>query len=76
MGGHFSGKTFVVLITYRYHCASTVAFFERICPFFDIPLNVITCRTMDVDTENDILISSCTEELTEAYDLGRRIGSV
>jgi len=76
MGRHFGGKTFVVLITYRYHCASTVVFFERICPFFDTQLNVITCRTMDMDTEEDIPISICKEELKAAYELGRRLGSV
>ena len=45
--GYFKGKTFVVLITYRYHCESTVAFYKRICPYFGVDLHIITCRTMD-----------------------------
>lgn len=69
---HFKGKTFVVLITYRYHCESTVAFFKRICPYFDVHLNIITCRTMD-DDEHDIPIASIPEKLQEAYILGRTL---
>jgi multimeric flavodoxin WrbA len=73
-GDHFAGKTFVVLITYHYHCASTVAFFERICPFFGVALHTITCRTLDVDTDRALPISSCTAELAEAYELGKKLG--
>ncbi len=52
---HFKGKIFVVLITYRHHCASTVAFFERICPYFKVDLHTLTCCTMDSE-EHDIPI--------------------
>jgi len=76
MWDHFKGKTFIVLITYRYHCESTVAFFERICKFFDVRLHVITCRTLDVDTNEDIPISSRKKKLEEAYDLGKSLGSI
>jgi multimeric flavodoxin WrbA len=67
---HFKGKTFVVLITYRYHCESTVAFFKRICPYFGVDLHVITCRTMD-EQERDIPIANIPEKLKEAYTLGK-----
>jgi len=70
----FGGKTFVVLITYHYHCASTVAFFERICKFFDIKLHVVTCRTMDAETEKEIPISACVEKMAEAHELGLSVG--
>ncbi len=66
---YFKGKIFVVLITYRHHCASTVAFFERICPYFGVDLRVITCRTTD-DEENDLPIACFPETLEEAYQLG------
>jgi len=69
----FRGKTFVVLITYRYHCESTVAFFERVCPFFGVQLYVITCRTLDVDTNRDIPILSLPEKLEQAYELGKAL---
>jgi multimeric flavodoxin WrbA len=71
--GYFKGKTFVVLITYHYHCASTVAFFERITPFFGVKLHVITCRTMDEKTEADIPIQAIPEKLAEAEQLGRMV---
>jgi len=76
MWDHFKGKTFIVLITYRYHCESTVAFFERICAFFDVRLHVITCRTLDIDTGKDIPISSCKAKLDEAFDLGKSLGNI
>ena len=69
---HFKGKTFVVLITYRHHCESTVAFFKRVCPFFRVDLHVITCRTMD-EQERDIPITSVPAKLEEAFELGRRL---
>jgi len=66
---HFKGKTFVVLITYRHHCESTVAFFKRICPYFEVDLHVLTCRTMD-EREQDVPIASLPEKLREAHALG------
>ena len=71
--GYFEGKTFVVLITYHHHCASTVAFFERITPFFGVKLHVITCRTMDEKTEANIPASAIPEKLIEADELGRKV---
>jgi multimeric flavodoxin WrbA len=66
---YFKGKIFVVLITYRHHCESTVAFFKRICPYFGVDLHVITCRTMN-DDEKDLPISCFPDKLEEAYQLG------
>ena len=75
MWDHFKNKTFVVLITYRHHCESSVAFFERICTFFDVRLHVITCRTLDIDTGKDIPISRCKAKIEEAFELGKSLGS-
>lgn len=74
MGDHFRGKTFVVLITYHYHCQSTVAFFERVCPYFGVDLHVITCRTLNVETDRHIPISDRQDKLDEAYELGKKLG--
>lgn len=71
----FENKTFVVIITYRHHCESTVAFFERIAPFFNIKLFVITCCTYDEDEEKDIPIIACQDQLQEAYQLGIDLGN-
>jgi multimeric flavodoxin WrbA len=71
---YFKGKKFVVLITYRHHCESTVAFFKRICPFFGVDLHVLTCRTMD-EQERDISISSLPGKLQEAFDLGKELSA-
>lgn len=71
---HFTGKTFVVLITYNVHCESTVAFFERIRPYYKLRLHVITCRTFDEGRQKEIPISECKTELDEAYALGKRLG--
>jgi len=73
---YFKGKTFIVLITYRYHCESTVAFFERICKYFDVRLHTITCRTLDLETDTDIPISRCQDKLNEAFELGRDLGRI
>jgi multimeric flavodoxin WrbA len=75
MWDHWRGKRFVVLITYHYHCQSTVAFFERVCPFFEVALHVITCRTLDVETDRHVPIASCHDKLDEAYALGKALGT-
>lgn len=69
---YFTGKTFVVLITYRHHCESTVAFFKRICPFFGVVLHTVVCRTMD-EQEKDIPVTSLPAKLQEAFELGREL---
>ena len=66
----FGNKTFVVIITYRHHCESTVAFFERIAPFFNIKLFIITCCTFKKDEQKDIPITMCQDQLEESYQLG------
>lgn len=73
---NFGGKTFVVMITYRHHCESAVAFFKRIAPHFDIELHVITCCTYDKNSGKDLLISSFTDKLEEAHELGKHLGDM
>lgn len=36
---------------------------------------MIPCRTYDPETREDLLISSCVDELAEAYDLGRKLSA-
>ncbi len=72
----FEGKTFAVLITYRYHYQSTVGMFERIAPHFKISLHTVTCCTYDHETRRDLPISACEEELEQAYQLGRKLGEI
>jgi multimeric flavodoxin WrbA len=67
----FSDKTFVVLITYRYHFQSAAGMFERIAPYFKINLHIIPCRTYDGN--RDVSIYSCVKELEQAYNLGKRL---
>lgn len=70
-GETFQGKTFVVLITYRHHYQSTIAFFERIKPYFKFDLYSVVCCTM-VDGK-DISIFDCKEKLEETYELGKEL---
>jgi len=70
---HFFHKHFVVIITYRHHYESTVAFFERIAPFFDIKLTFLTCQTYDPLLKEDIPIDNIKEKLVEAYNLGKKL---
>ncbi|MCJ7623946.1 MAG: flavodoxin family protein [Anaerolineaceae bacterium] len=71
----FSDKTFAVFITYRHHYESTKAFFERICPHFNVELHVLTCCTMDLETRKDIPISDRQDKLIEAFELGKKLGT-
>ncbi len=72
---YFNGKVFIVLATFRHHVESTVAFFKRIIGYFGGDLHVITCRTVDENSGDDIPISDCKDVLKQAYDLGKSIGS-
>ena len=74
MWDHFKGKTFIVLISYWHHCESTVAFFERICAFFEVQLHVITCRTLDPETGKDLPLSRLDHKMAEAFELGKKVG--
>ena len=71
----FSGKTFAVLLTYRYHVESATNMFKRIAPDFNIDLHIVTCRTRDLEAKRDIPISECPKELGEAYELGKILGA-
>jgi len=72
----FEGKAFAVLITYRFHCQSTVGMFERIAPYFNIRLHTVTCCTYDSKTGKDLPISACERKLEQAYQLGEELGRV
>jgi len=73
-GKPFHGKTFVVLITHRYHYQSTVAFFERVCPYFKVDLHSLVCKTLNSETDEDIPIQRCPDCLRRAYELGQFLG--
>lgn len=70
---HFYHKHFVIIITYRHHYESTVAFFKRIAPFFDIKLDFIICQTYDPVSQKDIPIEDIKEKLEDAYKLGKKL---
>jgi multimeric flavodoxin WrbA len=69
----FSNKIFVIIITYRHHFESTVSFFKRIAPFFNIDLHIITCCTYDKEFNKDLPIMECQDKLEEAYELGIKL---
>jgi len=71
----FEGKTFAVLLTYRFHYESAANMFRRIAPHFHIDLHVLPCRTYDPGKGRDLPIETCGRELEEAYLLGRRLGA-
>jgi multimeric flavodoxin WrbA len=70
----FYNKTFVALITYHHHFESALAFFERICPHFNIDLHAITCCTLDKNTGRDVPVIHFPEKLAEATELGKSLG--
>jgi multimeric flavodoxin WrbA len=71
---YFVDKQFVVILTYRHHYQSTVAFFERIMEYFRFKLSVLTFRSIDEASQKDMHITSCPEKLREAYQLGIALG--
>jgi multimeric flavodoxin WrbA len=72
---NWKGKTFVVIITYHYHYESTVAFFERITPFFGVKLRTIVYNSLSKDGHEDVHVSNCKEKLEEAFTLGKDLAS-
>ncbi len=66
----FGGKVFAVVLTYRHHCESAVAMFERICPYFDVELHTLACRTFDPAAGRDVPVGMLPGKLEEAYLLG------
>jgi len=68
---NWKGKTFVVIITYHHHYQSTVAFFERITPFFGVKLHTIIYHSLSKDEDKDVHVSNCKEKLEEAFTLGK-----
>ncbi|MCF7920330.1 MAG: NAD(P)H-dependent oxidoreductase [Candidatus Cloacimonetes bacterium] len=67
----WQNKIFVVFLTYHYHVTSTVGFFERVCPFFETELHIVTCRTMDERTELPIAVKDMPEKLEEVRELAK-----
>lgn len=73
-GKYFLNKHFVVILTYRHHYQTTVAFFERIMKYFRFKLSVLTFCSLDKASQKDIHVTSCPEKLQEAYHLGIALG--
>jgi multimeric flavodoxin WrbA len=69
---NWRGKTFVAIITYHHHYQSTVAFFERITPFFGVKLRTIVYHSLGKDG-GDVHVSKCKEKLEEAFKLGKEL---
>ena len=73
---NWKGKAFVVIITYHHHYQSTVAFFERIAPFFGIRLHTLVYHSLGQDGHSDVHASNCKEKLNEALVLGKTLASI
>ncbi|MFX0052415.1 MAG: flavodoxin family protein [Candidatus Hermodarchaeota archaeon] len=71
---YFTGKIFVVIIAYRYHYESTLAFFQRITKYYGIELHTIIYCCEDENSGQDIHVACRQEKLEEAYKLGKRLG--
>lgn len=72
---NWKGKIFVVIITYHHHYESTVAFFERITPFFGVKLRTIVYHSLSKDGHEDVHVSNCKEKLDEAFTLGKDLAN-
>ena len=72
---YFKGKAIVLVATYWHHVDSTVAFFNRVFPFFGGEVHVITYCSLDKKTQRDVPASRCKEKLAEAYELGKRLAA-
>lgn len=70
---YFNGKAIVLVATYWHHVESTVAFFNRVFPFFGGEVHVITYCSLDKKAQKDVPASRCKEKLTEAHKLGKRL---
>ncbi|MFX0114159.1 MAG: flavodoxin family protein [Candidatus Hodarchaeota archaeon] len=73
---YFKGKTFVLIVTYHYHCESTIAFFKRIAKYFGVQLHTIIYHSLDKETDGDVHVSNCKEKLEEAAELGVNLGKL
>jgi multimeric flavodoxin WrbA len=73
---NWKGKTFVAIITYHYHYQSTIAFFERVTPFFGVKLHTLLYHSLSKDGRGDMHVSNCKEKLEEALNLGRSLGAM
>ncbi len=75
MADGWRDKIFAVFLTYHYHVASTVNFFERVCPFFETELHIITCRTMIELTGQEIPVQDMPDELEEVRILAKKLAN-
>ena len=71
----WSGKTFAVFLTYNHHVASTVGFFERVCPFFGTPVHIVTCHTFDETAGKPLAASEMPASLEECRALARKLAT-
>ncbi len=70
---YFKGKALVLVATYWHHVESTVAFFNRVFPYFGGEVHIITYCSLDKENRKDVPASRCEEKLAEAYELGKRL---
>jgi len=73
---YFGHKTFVVIATCWHHHETLVAFFKRAIEgyFQDVQLHTIIYCSWDQNSYSDKHVSTCSQKLQEAYELGRIIG--
>jgi len=72
----FRGKTFVVILTYRHHYESTLAFFRRVfVDYFGVNLHTITFRSVDATSGQDIHVRTRPDVLESALNLGRSLAA-
>ncbi len=64
-------KVFAVFLTYHCHVQSTVNFFERVCPFFETELHIVTCHTIK-DNEH-VPAAEMPGKLKECRELAFRL---
>jgi multimeric flavodoxin WrbA len=70
------GKVFVVILTFRHHYESTLAFFKRVfLDYFGVELHTVLFRSVDQSTGEDIHVNARPEMLDSAYRLGVDLSS-
>jgi multimeric flavodoxin WrbA len=67
-------KEFVAILTYRHHYQSTIGFFERVQDYFRFKFSSILYCSKNESGPKDFHVSSDSEKLEEAYNLGLHLG--
>ena len=68
-------KEFVAILTYRHHYQSTIGFFQRVQDYFRFKFNsILYCSKNEMGPE-DFHVSTDSEKLEEAYQLGVKISA-